>query len=131
MLLYKELSDIILRAYFNVMKNLGVGFLESVYENALCLEFDALGLPYERQKLLEVTYMGHIIGSFRADIIVDNKIIVEVKAIKELTPACEAQLYNYLAITGLDVGYLLNCGDARDYKRLIRKTALKAQSAQQ
>jgi GxxExxY protein len=108
------------------MRKLGVGFLETVYENALCLEFDALGIPYERQKLLEVHYNGHIIGSFKADIIVDNKIIVEVKAIKELNPACEAQLYNYLAITGLGVGYLLNCGEARDYKRLIRKAALKS-----
>ena len=128
MFLHKELSDLVLRAYFNVMRNHGPGYLEIVYENALCIEFDELGVPYERQKLLEMHYKGHIIGTFKPDIIVDNKIIVEVKAVKEILPIHEAQVFNYLAITGLDVGYILNGGEGRDYKRLIRKGALKTLS---
>lgn len=118
----------VLKAFFNTMRNLGPGFLESVYENALCIEFDELGVPYERQKLLEIEYKGHLIGTFKPDIIVDNKIIVEIKAVKEIVPAYEAQVYNYLAITGLDIGYILNCGEGRDYKRLIRKGAINKKS---
>ena len=125
MLLHEEISNKVMKAYFNVMKNLGPGFLEIVYDNAMCIELEELGVPYERQKLLELQYKGHIIGSFKPDIIVDNKIVVEMKAVKEIIPIYEAQVYNYLAVSKLDVGYILNCGEGRDYKRLIRKGALK------
>ena len=71
-MLYEELSGKILKAYFTVLSTLGTGFLESVYENALCIELDELGVSYERQKHLEVVYKGHIIGEYIADIIVDK-----------------------------------------------------------
>ncbi len=125
MLLHEEISNKVLKAYFNVMKNLGPGFLEIVYDNAMCIELEELGLPYERQKILELEYKGHVIGTFKPDIIVDNKIVIEMKAVKEIIPVYEAQVYNYLAVTKLDVGYIFNCGEGRDYKRLIRKGALK------
>ena len=76
MLLYEELSNNILQAYFNVFKHLTTGLLESVYENALCIEFDEMGIPYERQKHLSVYYKGKIIGEFIPDIVVDDKIIL-------------------------------------------------------
>ena len=119
MLLYEELSNKILQAYFNVFKHLTTGLLESVYENALCIEFDEMGIPYERQRHLSIYYKGKNIGDFIPDIVVDNKIIVELKSIPVLTSANIAQLINYLTITQFKVGYLLNFGEGRDYKRII------------
>ena len=119
--MYEELSGKILNAYFNVLKILGTGYLESVYENAMCIELDELGIPYVRQKQLNVVYKGRLIGEFVADIVVDDKIILELKAVSKLVPAHSAQLINYLTITKLKVGLLLNFGEGRDYKRLYLK----------
>jgi GxxExxY protein len=83
-----------------------------------------MGIPFEQQKAMSVTYKGHIIGDYVADIVVDNKIILELKPIPCLTTKNTAQIINYLAITGLKVGYLLNFGDKPEYKRIIRKGAL-------
>ena len=123
MLLYEELSNKVLQAYFNVLKHLTTGLLESVYENALSIEFDEMGIPYERQKHLDVFYKGRIVGEFVPDVVVDNKIILELKSIPKLTPANSAQLINYLSITQYKVGYLLNFGEGRDYKRFILKNS--------
>jgi GxxExxY protein len=123
MLLYEELSNKVLQAYFNVLKHLTTGLLESVYENALCMEFDEMGIPYERQKHLDVFYKGKIVGEFVPDVVVDNKIILELKSIPKLTPANSAQLINYLSITQFKVGYLLNFGEGRDYKRFLLKNS--------
>ena len=120
-MIYEELSGNILKAYFCVLKNLGTGYLESVYENAMCIEFDELNIPYERQKHLTVIYKGRNIGEFVADIVVDNKIILELKAVSKLNAAHSAQLINYLTITQLKVGLLLNFGEGRDYKRVYLK----------
>jgi GxxExxY protein len=119
MLVYEELSRKVLEACFNVFKHLTTGLLESVYENAICIEFDELGVPYERQKRLSIFYKGKNIGDFVPDIVVDNKIILELKSIPELTSANTAQLINYLNITHYKVGYLLNFGEGRDYKRIL------------
>ena len=121
MLVYQELSGKILEAYFNVFKHLTTGLLESVYENALCIELDEMGIPFERQKHLSVYYKGRVIGEFVPDIVVDNKIILELKSIPELTSANTAQLINYLNISQFKVGYLLNFGEGRDYKRILNK----------
>ncbi len=120
-MLYEELSEKILKAYFTVLRNLGTGLLESVYENALCIELDELRIPYVRQKHLTVTYKGQNIGDFIADIVVDDKIILELKAVARLVPAHSAQLINYLTITQHQVGLLLNFGEGRDYKRVCLK----------
>ena len=119
--MYEELSGKILNAYFNVLKILGTGYLDSVYENAMCIELDELGIPYVRQKQLSVVYKGRLIGEFVADIVVDDKIILELKAVSKLVPAHSAQLINYLTITKLKVGLLLNFGEGRDYKRVYLK----------
>lgn len=121
MLLYEELSNRVLEAYFNVFKHLTTGLLEKVYENALCIEFDEMGIPYERQKRLSVYYKGKVIGEFVADIVVDDKILIELKSIPKLTSANAAQIINYLSITQIKVGYLLNFGEGRDYKRFLLK----------
>ena len=120
MLLYEDISNKILGAYFAVLRNLTTGLLESVYENALCIELDEAGLSFERQMLLEVNYKGYKIGEFRADIVVESKVIIELKSVGRLSSAHSAQLLNYLSITGYRVGYLLNFGEGRDYKRIVR-----------
>ena len=120
-MMYEELSGKILNAYFNVLKILGTGYLEFVYENAMCIELDELGIPYVRQKHLNVIYKERLIGEFVADIVVDDKIILELKAVSKLVPAHSAQLINYLTITKLKVGLLLNFGEGRDYKRVYLK----------
>ncbi len=123
MLIYEDLSNKVLEAYFNVFRHLTTGLLESVYENALCIEFDEMGIPYERQKHLSIYYKGRYVGDFIPDIVVDNKIILELKSIPILTPANTAQLINYLNITQFKVGYLLNFGEGRDYKRVLNNNS--------
>ncbi len=93
---YKEITDIILRSFYEVYNELGDGFLESVYESALYIVLTGYGLCVERQKDISVFFRGEIIGDFKADLIVDKKVIVELKAVRTLDPAHEAQLINYL-----------------------------------
>jgi GxxExxY protein len=109
-LLHEDLTYAIIGAAMEVHSVLRTGFLESVYEQALAHEFDLRGLRYQRQAKLEVRYKGRIAGEFRADFLVDNKVVVELKAAKALTEIDEAQLINYLKVTGYPVGLLLNFG---------------------
>lgn len=118
--LYKDLTYRIIGAAMEVHSVLGPGFLESVYETALAHEFDLRDIQYERQKNLTVTYKGVVVGEFRADFLVEGKVIVELKAIKKLTPIDEAQLLNYLKGTGVRLGLLLNFGArSLEHKRRI------------
>lgn len=110
-LLYEELTYKIIGAAKEVYKELGPGYLESVYEDALCYELDKSGLSYHRQVDLDVHYKDTIFERrFRADLLVDKKVLIENKAIKTVTPADEAQLINYLATTNLRIGLLFNFG---------------------
>ena len=118
--LYKNLTYAIIGAAMEVHKVLGPGFLESVYEEALAHEFDLRDIPYQRQARLAVRYKEIVAGEFRADFLVEGKVVVELKAIKALTEADEAQLLNYLKGTGYRVGLLLNFGaPSLEYKRRI------------
>lgn len=119
MLLYPEESHKVLGAFFEVNRHLPKGLLESVYENALVIELRAAGLDVDEQRPLTVTYKGHNIGDFKPDVIVNNKIILELKAVRAIAPEHKAQLLNYLAITGYKVGYVLNFSGDRDYVRQI------------
>ncbi|MCG8603858.1 GxxExxY protein [bacterium] len=112
-LLYEDLTYKI-GAAKQVYKELGPGFSESVYEDALCYELDNLGISYESQVELDVSYKNAVFKiRFRADLIVEGRVLVENKAIKMTTPVDEAQLINYLATTGLKVGLLFNFGGDR------------------
>jgi GxxExxY protein len=93
-----------------VHRILGAGFLESVYEEALAHELHLRNIPYQRQVALQVQYKDVVVGHFRADMLVDNKVIVELKATKGLSEIDEAQLINYLNGAGYRVGLLLNFG---------------------
>ena len=118
--LYKDLTYAIIGAAMEVHRTLGHGFLESVYEEALAHEFALRGITYDRQAKLAVRYKTIVAGEFRADYLVDHKIVVELKAIKALSEGDEAQLLNYLKGTGYRVGLLLNFGaPSLEHKRRI------------
>ena len=104
-----ELTGAVIGSAIEIHKNLGPGLLESVYEECLCRELDIRKIPYERQKELPVLYKGYTVDcGFRLDIIVAEKIIVELKACKEILPVHKAQLLTYLKLTGIAVGLLIN-----------------------
>jgi GxxExxY protein len=111
-LLYEDLTYNIIGAAQEVYKELGPGYLESVYEeDALCYELDLRNIVYQRQIDLDVKYKDVIFERrFRADLLIDHKVLVENKAIKKITNQDEAQLLNYLKTTGLKVGLLFNFG---------------------
>jgi GxxExxY protein len=105
---------------YEVSNELGAGFFEAVYEQAFCLELQRQGLTYERQKHLEVRYKGNVVGHYVADIVVENALLVELKALSNLTKEHDAQVMNYLRATGLSVGLLLNFGTPRlGVRRLV------------
>ena len=104
------LLKIIKEAAFEVRLILSSGYLESVYQNALIIELRSRGLFAEKEVAIPVMYKGEQVGDFRADILVEKQIIIELKAVRELNPIHEAQLVNYLVATGLDYGYLINYG---------------------
>jgi GxxExxY protein len=119
-LLYEDLTYNIIGAAQEVYKELGPGYLESVYEDALCYELDLINVAYQRQTDLDVKYKDIIFEKrFRADLLVENKVLIENKAIKAITNQDEAQLINYLKTTGLKVGLLLNFG--ADKFEMIRR----------
>ena len=110
-LLYEDLTLKIIGAAKDVYKELGPGYLESVYEDTLCYELALLNIPYQRQAELDIKYKDIVFErKFRADILIENKVLVENKAIKQVTSQDEAQLINYLKTTGLKVGLLFNFG---------------------
>ena len=99
---------------------LGAGLLECVYEGAFCVELKHALIPFERQKVYPLVYKEEYIGAYFADIVVDNKIIMELKSVKSLSPLMEAQLINYLKLSGISVGYLINFNALRlTWKRFV------------
>ena len=114
---YKELTEKIIEIFYRVYNKLGYGFLENVYENAMMKEFKTTDIPAVSQYAINVVYEGEIIGEYFADILVDSKVIVGIKASKSLAIENEAQLLNYLKATEIEVGLLLNYGPKPDLKR--------------
>ena len=122
MIVYKEESYKIVGAAFKVYNELGSGFLEAVYQEALEIEFQRQGIPYEREKELKITYAGvGLKQTYKADFVCFGKIIVELKAVSELIDAHRSQVYNYLHATGYKLGLLLNfgCSDELEKERIV------------
>jgi GxxExxY protein len=118
MIIYKEESYKIVGAAFNVYNKLGHGFLEAVYQEALELEFQKQGIPYEREKELEIFYDGvKLKQTYKADFVCFGKIIVELKAVSCLDDSHRAQVYNYLHATGFKLGQLLNFGSSDELEK--------------
>ncbi len=113
---YKGLTEKIIKIFYRVYNKLGYGFLEKIYENAMMIEFRREGIPAVPQSPIKVFYEGEIIGEYYADILVDNKVIVEIKAAKRLVEENEPQLLNYLKATDIEVGLLLNFGTKPELK---------------
>ncbi|MDN3656619.1 GxxExxY protein [Ferruginibacter paludis] len=120
MLLHQETTDLIIKCFYKVYNELGFGFLEKVYENAMLIELRANGLIAPKQVPVEVFYEGILVGSYFADIIVEDKIIIELKAGEGLlVEEHELQLINYLKATKMEVGLLLFFGKKPQFKRKI------------
>jgi len=124
----KEEVDEILKAFYEVYNTLGYGFLERVYQNALYFELINRGFTCEAQKKIEVCYKGRVVGEYYADIVVDQNIILELKAAESLCPEHEYQLINYLRATDIEVGYVLNFGKHAMFKRKIFTNEQKKRS---
>jgi GxxExxY protein len=121
MFLCKEETYTIIGAAMEVHNQLGCGFLEAVYEEALTMEFQMRAIPFEQQKVLHIYYKGAQLQKYYvADLCCFDKIIVELKALSELTSINEAQLLNYLKVTNLKIGLLINFGkESLEYKRFV------------
>lgn len=112
-MLHEQLTSRIIESCFEVMNELGEGFLESVYENALSLVLREKGFKVENQAPLPVLFRGHEVGRFFADLVVEDEVIVELKAVDALHSTHQAQLINYLKATSLKTGLLVNFGKMR------------------
>ena len=126
----EDITREIIGCAYRVYNKMGFGFLESVYEKCLVIELHKTGLKVESQKSIPVRYEGENVGDFAADLVVEGKVIVELKSVQRLIKAHEIQLVNYLVATGLPVGLLINFGESKvEVKRKLRQlpnSALKA-----
>ena len=123
---HTEVTDQIIKGFYKVYNTLGFGFLEKVYENALFFELRKMGLYVEKQRQITVFYEEKEVGEYYADLVVDGKVIVELKAAEALCEEHELQLINYLKATEIEVGLLLNFGKKPELKRKVftNKTGL-------
>ncbi len=116
---YHNITEKIIGASYNVHNTLGHGFLEKVYQNSLAIELRSLDFKVDIEKPIKVLYNGEIVGNYFADVVVDDKVIVEIKAVKDLSDIHEVQLVNYLKATGIEVGLLINFGTSVQVKRRV------------
>jgi GxxExxY protein len=114
---FVELTEKIIEIYYRVYNKLGYGFLEKIYENAMMIEFKKENISAVSQSAIKVLYEGEIVGEYFADILISDKIILEIKAAKNIAEEHEAQLLNYLKATNIEVGLLLNYGPKPNFKR--------------
>ncbi|WP_416441364.1 GxxExxY protein [Phnomibacter sp. MR] len=119
MLLHESITQEIIGSFYKVHNSLGFGFLEKVYENAMVIELEKSGLSVQRQHKIDVYYDEKMVGVYYADLLIEGKVIVELKACSILMPEHEAQLLNYLKATNIEVGLLLNFGLEPSFKRKV------------
>lgn len=119
MLKHEELRGKIIGVFYDVYNELGHGFLETVYEKAMCVALSSVGIGVVQQHPIPVRFRGAEIGTYYADLVVDDLVIVELKAARSLDRAHEAQLLHYLRATDCEIGILLNFGDRPQFKRLL------------
>ena len=123
MMKYQELTHQVIDAAYSVHKILGYGFLEKVYQNALMIELRKRGIRAESERPLKIQYESEIVGDYVCDIVVEDKVILELKAVKEINEIHEVQLVNYLKGTGIEVGLLINFGPSVQVKRKVLDSA--------
>ena len=118
-LLHKEITEKIIKAFYKVYNTLGYGFLEKVYENAMAIELRKMGLEVKCQYPITVYYESEIVGAYFADLIVNDIVVLELKASGYLLEEHECQLINYLKATKIELGLLMNFGKDAEYKRKV------------
>ena len=118
-MLHQDLTNKIIGAYYKVYNSLGYGFLEKVYENSLKIELQKLNLNVDQQNNIKVVYEGFEVGDYYADLIVEDLVIIELKAAEAICEQHEAQLLNYLKATEIEVGLLLNFGKEAKFVRKV------------
>lgn len=117
--IYSDITKNIIKSFYTVYNRLGFGFLEKVYEQSMMIELMDTGLYCERQKPIKVYYKEKIVGDYYVDILVENKIVIELKASEGIVEEHELQLINYLKATDLEIGLLLNFGKKPEFKRKV------------
>jgi len=126
-LIEEGVTETVIKAFYAVYNELGSGFLEQVYENAMAVCLRESGLDVWQQTAVDVYFRGHRVGEYRADLMIPGRLLIEVKVASAISPAHEAQLLNYLKATGIPVGLLLNFGPSPQVKRRVhskKKSAL-------
>ena len=123
---YSDITNKIIKAYYNVYNKLGFGFLEKVYENAMMIELKKIGLKCENQVQIKVYYDEETIGNYYADIMVEKVVIIELKATESICEEHKIQLVNYLKATDVEVGLLLNFGKKAEFRRKVLTTKYKS-----
>ena len=118
-LLHAESTEAIIQSFYHVYNTLGFGFLEKVYENSMRVSLEAAGFAVKQQFPVDVIFEGVNVGDYFADLLVDDQVVIELKAAKAISPDHEAQLLNYLNATGLEVGLLLNFGPKAEFRRKV------------
>jgi GxxExxY protein len=117
--LHEDITALIINAFYDVHHELGHGFLESAYEGAMVIALRARGLHVERQHRVAVHYRGEIVGVYTVDLLVEDRVIVELKAVRALEPIHEAQLINYLRASSIEVGLILHFAPKAAFRRFI------------
>ncbi len=118
-MLHEEITGEIISAFYEIYNIMGYGFLERVYENSMMIELEEMGMAVEKQKAIKVYFKKRIVGDYFADILAEEKIIIELKTVSKILPKHEIQLLNYLKATDIEVGLILNFGP--DGPKVIRK----------
>jgi GxxExxY protein len=126
--LHQELSSEIIKCFYQVYNTLGFGFLEKVYENALRIELLKSGFTVEKQMPITVYYEDQVVGEYFADLVVEKKIIIELKEAESLCEEHELQLINYLKATDYEIGLLLNFGKKPEIQRKIFSNDLRTKN---
>ncbi len=115
----QELTSRIIKAFYRVYNALGYGFLEKVYENSLMIELENMGFTVESQRAIDVYYRGKIVGNNFADLVVEDKVILEIKSAESIAESHESQIVNYLKASNIEVGLILNFGKSAILKRKV------------
>lgn len=124
-LIHKDLTDKIIGTFYEVYNELGFGFLESVYEDAMVIALEEKGIEVGQQISVPVSFRGRSIGTFAADLVVERSVIVELKAVSQLVDAHVAQLMHYLRATDIEVGLVMNFGPCPEFKRRVFENTRK------
>ena len=118
--IYRELSYRVMEGVFEIHKTLGPGFAESIYEEALAYELELRSIPFKRQETVTVVYKGRVVGTHRLDLVVDGRIILELKAVSSLTDVFKQQVLSYLKAADFRLGILINFGTPSvEYTRIV------------